>query len=109
MQHLQDRSRSLAGHEQPRKVTLGEITEMARVVISLVVSLIGVLAARKNLSSGIWVPIGLGLTVAVLLVFFIFILKREPSKVLQLRQKLVSAYVDRLAESIRGSGVTGKA
>ena len=84
-------------------------------ILAPVVSLVASLAARMStvgFPSGIniiWIPVALGAAVALLLVIFTYFLRREPSKVLQLRQKLVSAYVDRLAESIRGSSVAGKA
>lgn len=105
-------------HEELRKVTIKWIGETALgTVTSVVASLIATLIAGlgltgstpgKDLSSGIWIPIGLGLAVAVLLVVFVLILRREPSKVFQLRQKLVSVYLDSLSESFRGSNITGK-
>jgi hypothetical protein len=57
----------------------------------------------------IWLPIALGGAIALLLAIFVFFLRREPSKVLQLRQELTSAYLNRLADSIKESSLAGKA
>src|ERR1700740_3320139 len=83
---------------------IGILAAVASLVASLTAKMFTVgLPSLANIEERIWIPVALGAAVALLLAIFTYFLKREPSKVLQLRQKLVSAYVDRLAESIRGN------
>lgn len=84
------------------------------VVLSIVASLAAEIFVVRvplhlNVESGITILAVLSSLSSLLVAIFTHLLRREPSKVLQLRQRLVSAYVDRLAESIRGSGVAGQA
>lgn len=102
--------------ENKRRVLRTWLLELLYGVLGVVGSLVASLIAsasfdgvRKNVQAGIWIPVALSAAVALLLVAFTYVLRREPSKVLNLRQKLVSTYVDKLAESMRGSGVAGKA
>jgi hypothetical protein len=90
-------------------------------IFTVVVALIGVLtllqAELKRLGD-LWshftlgdfgLPFAISAAAAFLLLVFTLVLRREPSKVTQLRQTLLSAYLDRLPESIKGRDVADKA
>ena len=93
-----------------------EISSKAQAILSILHSVLGigvtvfaVLAGKlltgntvlKRSQIDIWIPIAMGLAVAVVVMIFTFLLKREPSKVLHLRQKLTDIYLSGLTESMR--------
>jgi len=111
-----DEHPKLKGDEHPKRVELSS-------VLGVVSSLIGVLATKAFVGSthpaqnghfAFWVSLVLSAAAAVVLMVFTFFLKREPSKVFQLREKLISAYVDglvdsMLVDSVKDGRVAGKA
>lgn len=86
-------------------------------VLGVIGSLIGALSVKLYTSGAtprksqvdLWIPIAMGLAVAVVVVSFTFLLKREPSRVLHLRKKLTNIYLSQLTESIRKSDGAMKA
>jgi uncharacterized membrane protein YcjF (UPF0283 family) len=86
-------------------------------VLGVIGSLIGALSVKlfttgatpKKFQVDLWIPIAIGLAAAVVVISFIFLLKREPSRVLHLRKKLTNIYLSQLTESIRKSNGAIKA
>jgi len=81
------------------------------VAASLILGLIGTLktvSSEINISSGIWSLIEIVAAAAGVLVIFVSILKREPSKAVQLKKKLIAIYVGHLSDSVRESATQGK-
>jgi membrane protein YdbS with pleckstrin-like domain len=92
-----------------RTKTISRLWGILEIAIALIFSLIATLtshffttvSAEKNLSSAIWISIEIVAAAAVVLVILVSILKREPSKAVQLKKKLVASYVGPLSDSVQ--------
>jgi hypothetical protein len=81
----------------------GVLGVVASLVGALVAVLGGSIGTKQHTHFDIWIPVALGAVVALLLIVFTFLLKREPSKVIHLRQKITSTYLNLLTESVKGT------
>ena len=88
----------------PRQFWLSILSVFASVFGSLLALLTG-----KDIRINWWIPFAMAAAGALLLTLFTLLLRREPSKSQQLRQTLISEYVNRLAESMQSYRHAGKA